>query len=75
MDAVLNWTKKWGLKLNSIKSIHVNYTNKKIQHIPIIVDGIQVPYSNTAKYLGMNLDAKLRWKEHIQKKEKNLALS
>lgn len=72
VDAVLNWTKKWGLKLNSIKSIHVNYTNKKIQHIPIIVDGIQVPYSNTAKYLGMNLDAKLRWKEHIKKKREEL---
>jgi len=29
----------------------------------------QVPYANTAKYLGMTLDAKLKWKEHIKMKK------
>jgi hypothetical protein len=27
------------------------------------------PYANTAKYLGMTFDAKLRWKELIKKKK------
>jgi hypothetical protein len=31
---------------------------------PIFINGTKVPYANTAKYLGMTLDAKLRWKEH-----------
>jgi hypothetical protein len=35
---------------------------------PIFINGTKVPYANTAKYLGMTFDAKLRWKEHIKKK-------
>jgi len=33
-----------------------------------------VPYENTAKYLGMTLDAKLRWKPHVKKKQEELTL-
>jgi hypothetical protein len=33
-----------------------------------------VPYENTAKYLGMTLDAKLRWKPHVKKKKEELEL-
>ena len=34
----------------------------------LYLDGIKIPYSNNAKYLGMTLDTKLRWKEQIEKK-------
>lgn len=66
------WTKKWRIQLNGSKSIHVNFTNKKIQNIPIIIDSLAIPYANEAKYLGMTLDARLRWKEHVKKKKKEL---
>jgi hypothetical protein len=36
------------------------------------ISGTKVPYANTAKYLGMTLDAKLRWKKHIKKKRDEL---
>ena len=38
------------------------------------MDGIQIPYANTPKYLGMILDAKLRWDEHIEIKIMELQL-
>jgi hypothetical protein len=61
-------TRKWRMKLNESKSVHIDFTNNKIRQQPISINGTKVPYANTPKYFGMTLDAKLRWKEHIKKK-------
>jgi hypothetical protein len=45
--------------------VYSDFTNKTGQQ-PIFVSDTQVPYANTAKYLGMILDAMLRWKELIK---------
>jgi hypothetical protein len=66
------WTRKWQIKLNKSKSVHIDFTNKKIKQQPIFINGTKVPYANTAKYLGMTLNAKLRWKEHIKKEHDEL---
>jgi len=75
VDQVINWTKKWRIKLNETKSVHVNFTNRRLQHYPrIIINATMIPHSNTAKYLGMTLDSKFRWKE-LKRKKKNLILN
>lgn len=74
INKVLVWTKKWRIKLNETKSIHIDFTNKKEQHFPVYINNQQIPYANTAKYLGMSLDAKLRWKAHVKKKRAELEL-
>ena len=32
----------------------------------------EIAHSNTAKYLGMTLDAELHWKEHVKIKQEEL---
>jgi hypothetical protein len=68
-DEINNWTKQWLIKLNEDKSIHVNFTIKRCHHIPIIMNGKTIPHSQTAKCLGMTLDAKLL----LSKNENSLA--
>jgi uncharacterized protein YeeX (DUF496 family) len=54
------------------KSVHIDFTNNKIKQQYIFIKSTKVPYDNTVKYLGMTLDAKLRWKENIKKKRDEL---
>ena len=74
VSKMYEWTKKWRIKLNEKKSTHVNFTNKKIQYIPILINNKIIPYENKAKYLGMTLDSKLRWKAHVKMKREELSL-
>jgi hypothetical protein len=70
-DEINNWTRQWLIKRTGYKSTHVNFTNHRCHHISILMNGKPIPHSQTVKYLGMTLDAKLRWKVHVKKKEKS----
>jgi hypothetical protein len=71
-NKVAIWKRKWRIKLNESKSIYIDFTNKKIRQQPLFINGTKVPYANTAKYLAINLDAMLRWKENIKEKRYEL---
>jgi hypothetical protein len=49
----------------------IDFTNKIRQQL-IFINGTQVSYAITVKYLGMTLDPKLQWREHIKKKRDEL---
>lgn len=74
LNEVNSWIKHWRIRLNETKSVHVNFTNKTVPYVPLTINGNVIPHANTAKYLGMTLDAKLRWKAHVKKKREELAL-
>lgn len=73
-NTICNLTKKWKINLNEMKSTYVNFTYKNEEKFPIRINDKTIPHANSAKYLGMNLDAALRWKEHIKKKRTELNL-
>lgn len=68
------WAWKWGTTLNNIKSAHTIFTNRKVGYQPIYLDGEIIPYSNVSRYLGLHLDSKLNWREHIRKKAKEIGI-
>lgn len=74
IDRINIWTNTWRIKLNENKSVHVDFTNKQKQHLPIRINDTQIPYANSAKYLGMTLDARLRWRVHVRKKREELSI-
>jgi hypothetical protein len=46
----------------------------RLHLLKLTINNQKVPYANTAKYLGITLDAKLRWKAHVKKKREELDL-
>jgi hypothetical protein len=71
---IQRWTTKWRIKLNETKSVHIDFTNQRVEHKPLYINHHAVPYENTAKYLGMTLDTKFRWKPQVKKEQEELNL-
>ena len=67
-----NWFHKWRIQVNEAKSTHISFTNRKIISPPVYLNSKQIPYSNSVKYLGMHLDQRLTWKNHIEKKRNEI---
>lgn len=72
IDKINTWTKAWRIKLNETKSVHIDFTNRPKKHLPIRINDSQIPHADVAKYLGIHLDARLRWKVHVKKKNEEL---
>jgi hypothetical protein len=69
LDNITHWTRRWRIKLNEAKSVHVTYTLRlKDSRRTIQLNGRPVPQAETTKYLGLYLDSRLNWKRHVKQK-------
>lgn len=72
LDQIYNWTKKWKISINENKSAHVIFTNRRTISAPVTINHKQIPILHETKYLGMRLDQRLTWKQHIIAKKKEI---
>jgi hypothetical protein len=62
------WFQKWKIKINESKSTHLTFTLRNDPSPPLYINKVKIPPATTVKYLGLHLDTKLTWKDHILKK-------
>ena len=61
-----SWFRANRLSLNVAKSCFVVFGNKYFpSNFDIAIDGTRLPRANTTKFLGVHIDEKLTWKNHI----------
>ena len=66
-----DWFQERGLTISPQKSFCMIISNKKIPNIkPLTLGGCQVPIVTSFKYLGVTIDSKLTWKQHIMSRIK-----
>lgn len=75
LDNIEIWLKKWRLKANETKSIHVTFTLRKGSCPPVMLNAQHLTQSDEAKYLGIHLDKRLTWQKHILTKRKQLGIN
>ena len=68
IDRLVDWGKTCGLMFNPKKTEAIYFSRARTLPLckPLFVDGQHVPFSDTARYLGVYLDRKLYWTHHVQ---------
>ena len=79
LNAINAWCKTVGLKLSALKSHIVIFTHRKKVKIgdPVKIEGNPIEVTQSTKFLGITLDNKLNWNEHVNKqikKAKNILM-
>jgi len=53
INHIANCTRRWKIKINSDKLVHVNYSLRKTVNLRISLNQTTIPQKDTTKYLGM----------------------
>lgn len=62
------WYTKWKIKVNNEKSSHITFTLRQGIVPPVSLSNKIIPSVTNVKYLGLILDKRLTWAEHIKQK-------
>ena len=68
LDKIESWLKKWRIRVSAGKSAHITFTLRRGDCPPVKLAGDVMPQKSTAKYLGILIDRRLTWHEHIKTK-------
>lgn len=66
LNLVQDWLHTWKIKVNELKSKHITFTLRNNTCEEVRINNIPVPQANEVTYLGIHLDRRLTWKNHIQ---------
>ena len=69
ISKIESWCQRWGMRLNPTKSQSITVSRSRTvfpQHPPLLMDGSQITISKSIKLLGVTLDNKLTFEEHLR---------
>jgi hypothetical protein len=58
------------ININATKFVQLTFTLRKEQCPIVYINNAEIPQSPTVKYLGLHLDSRLTWTQHLAKKKK-----
>jgi hypothetical protein len=67
-----SWFTNWRIKINETKTHHVLFTLRTKSCPSVFMYGVPLAQSNKVRYLGLNIDKRLTWNDHVDIKRKVL---
>jgi hypothetical protein len=74
ISSIEKWLQKWKIKVNQSKSSHITFTLRKCHCPAVSINQTIIPQAESVKYLCLQFDRSLTWKDHIAKKRKQIIL-
>lgn len=74
LNQIDTWLSKWNIKVNTEKSVHVAFTLRKGVCPSLYINNSEIPQKDSVKYLGLHIDKRLTWKNHIKAKKEHLKI-
>jgi hypothetical protein len=68
LNELQEWFRKWRIKANESKSIHITFTLRKSQCPTVFLNQTPLPTASVVRYLGLYMDKKLTWNPHTRLK-------
>lgn len=67
LTCIINWLNNNNLQININKTNIINFNNFKNQLTNIDMNGENIKWALNVRFLGITIDVKLTWKDHIEK--------
>ena len=74
LNKLQRWLANWRIVVNESKSTHITFTLCQKTCPIVFLNGTPIPQTTTVKYLGIHLDRRLTWLNHIKCKKQQLQL-
>jgi len=68
LNLLSNWYDNWRVKVNQSKSLHTTFTLGLHLCPEVSLAEIPIPSSQSVKYLGLTIDRRLTWAQHVREK-------
>jgi hypothetical protein len=67
LDSIVAWCKRWNIKINEDKTWAIYFTHRNRPPDSLLkLNGWNIPFVNSVKYLGVLFDKRMTWRFHIQ---------
>jgi hypothetical protein len=67
LNCMAAWCERWNIKVNEEKSRAIYFTHRtRPPDSPLTLNGRNIPFLNSVKYLGVIFDRRMTWRLHIE---------
>jgi hypothetical protein len=65
LNSIAAWCERWNIKINEDKTRAIYFTHRIRPTEPLLIlNGRNIPFVNSVKYLGVIFDKKITWRPH-----------